>query len=233
MSVVSELFSLQELDIALDRAISRLKEIEEALKETEELREARQALEEKENAVQLLRDRQKELEWQVEEVRSKATEVESKLYGGSVRNPKELSDLDADLRALRTQTGKREDTLLSLLVELDDAESERSKAGELFAVMQRDFEAQSEQLNAERARLEPEAEELKASREQRASSVDRSALRLYELLRERKGGVGVARVEQGMCQGCRITLPGAVLQRARTGVGLVQCVSCERILSVN
>jgi predicted nucleic acid-binding Zn-ribbon protein len=33
-----------------------------------------------------------------------------------------------------------------------------------------------------------------------------------------------------MCQGCRISLPMSVLQRARTGVSVVQCVSCERIL---
>jgi predicted nucleic acid-binding Zn-ribbon protein len=43
----------------------------------------------------------------------------------------------------------------------------------------------------------------------------------------------VAHVERGMCKGCRITLPMSVLQKARAGVGLVQCVSCERILLVN
>jgi predicted nucleic acid-binding Zn-ribbon protein len=36
-----------------------------------------------------------------------------------------------------------------------------------------------------------------------------------------------------MCQGCRITLPTSMLQKARAGLGLVQCVSCERILLVS
>jgi len=40
-------------------------------------------------------------------------------------------------------------------------------------------------------------------------------------------------VEQGLCQGCRISLPMSIVQKARAGVGLVQCVSCERILLVS
>ena len=61
----------------------------------------------------------------------------------------------------------------------------------------------------------------------------RPALSLYKLLRERKGGVAVARVEQGMCQGCRITLAGGGAAESARSSSLVQCVSCERILFVN
>jgi predicted nucleic acid-binding Zn-ribbon protein len=233
MSVVSELSSLQELDLALDRALSRLQEIEEGLKETEELRLAREVKDEKEAAAELLRARQKELEWQVEEVRSKASEVETKLYGGTVRNPKELSDLDADLRALKVLTGRREDALLGLLVEIDEAETNSRNARESYTEVLNAFESQAQHLKEEQARLEPEADDLKKRRAESAPRIDQSALRLYQLLRERKGGLGVARVEQGMCQGCRISLPAAVLQRARGGGGVVQCVSCERILYVS
>jgi predicted nucleic acid-binding Zn-ribbon protein len=43
----------------------------------------------------------------------------------------------------------------------------------------------------------------------------------------------VAVVERGLCQGCRISLPMSVVQKARAGAGLVKCVSCERILLVS
>jgi predicted nucleic acid-binding Zn-ribbon protein len=232
MSVVSELFTLQELDLALDRALARLEEVEAGLVETEELIQARQEKEEKEQAVDLLRARQKELEWEVEEVRTKAAEVEAKLYGGTVRNPKELSDLDADLRAIKTQVARREDALLGLMVEIDEAEGESRRAGESFAETNRQFQSRAVELTAEKSTLEPEAEDLRSRRDEKAAGIDQSALRLYRLLRERKGGVGIARVEQGMCQGCRISLPGAVLTRARMGTGIVQCVSCERIIYI-
>jgi predicted nucleic acid-binding Zn-ribbon protein len=169
----------------------------------------------------------------LEEVRLKAAEVESKLYGGTVRNPKELSDLDADLKAIKAQVAHREDSLLGLMVEIDDAEAESRKAAEVYADVDVRFQAQSVELLAEKSKLEPEAEALRNRCDEVASRADQPALKLYRLLRERKGGVGVARVEQGMCQGCRISLPGAVLTRARMGAGIVQCVSCERILFIS
>jgi predicted nucleic acid-binding Zn-ribbon protein len=90
-----------------------------------------------------------------------------------------------------------------------------------------------DELLREKDRLTPEAEELTAKRTQEASGIDSRATSLYAVLRERKAGVAVAQVERGMCQGCRITLPAAVLQKARGSTGLVQCVRCERILFVN
>jgi len=233
MTTAAELFALQEIDLALDRVTARLAEIEEALAEPDELLDARRVVEEKAAAAAALRARQKDLEWAVDEARRKAAEVEGKLYGGSIRNPKELADLQADLTSLQAQVRKREDDLLSLLVELEDAEAELAQAQATCAALEAQWEDQRQRLLQEKAELEPEVERLDALRRERSSGADRSVLGLYQTLRERRGGRAVAKVERGMCQGCRITLPMSVLQKARAGLGLVQCVSCERILLVS
>jgi len=233
MSSVSDLYLLQELDSALDRATTRLEEIERLLEETEELILARQVKEEKELAVNELRSRQKDLEWEVDEVRTKVEGVDAKLYGGSVRIPKELSDLDADLRSLKALLAHREDGLLALMVEIDEADADRRAATEAYTAMEAARSAACEELLEERSSVQPEADSLRQRRMERIDSLDRSSLSLYTLLRERKSGLAVARVEQGMCQGCRISLPAAIVQRAKSGAGPVQCVSCERILFVS
>jgi len=232
MSSVSDLYLLQELDTALDRAVARLLEIEELLEETEELTLSLQAKEEKEQRVVALRDRQKEVEWEVEELRAKAAGVEGKLYGGSVSSPKELSDLDADLRAIRAFLGRREDALLALLVEVDEAEAERNAATDTYSRIETAWSSACKDLVNERGVVRPDTDTLRERREGRIAGLDQSSLGLYTLLRERKAGLAVARVEQGMCQGCRISLPAAVVQKARVGTSPVQCVSCERILFV-
>jgi predicted nucleic acid-binding Zn-ribbon protein len=233
MSSVSDLYLLQELDSALDQATARLEEIERLLEETEELILARQVKEESDLAVDELRSRQKDIDWQVEEVRTKVASVDTKLYGGSVRNPKELSDLDADLRSLKALLAHREDGLLGLMVDIDEAEVKRSAATDAYTRIEAAWSAACKALLEERSSVEPDADSLRQRRLERTDALDRSSLSLYTLLRERKSGLAVAGVEQGMCQGCRITLPAAVVQRAKAGVGPVQCVSCERILFVN
>lgn len=232
MTAVTDLFALQEIDLALDRARVRLAEIEEGIQETEELAAARQVKAEKEEVLASFRARQKDLEWDVDEVRSKASEMEAKLYAGTVRNPKELSDLDADVRSLKAQAAKREDVLLALMEEAEAADAECRGAEAEYLRIESAWKANRTGLLEEKAELEPEVERLEAQRGQQVAEIGRPSLGLYQLLRERRGGQAVARVDRGMCQGCRISLPMSVIQKARTGVGLVQCVSCERILLV-
>ena len=233
MATAPDLFALQETDLALDRSQARLAEIEAQLVESEELVSAREAVEEKRTVVEGLRSHLSEAEWSVEEMRGKASEVEGKLYGGKVTNPKELGDLDADLRSLRTQVAKREDTLLALLVEIDDAEKQMGVAGSEYAGIEDGWKQKQGELLKEKAQIEPEVASLQARREQQSALIDRPSMGLYQLLRDRHAGRAVARLERGMCQGCRITLPMSLLQKARSGSGLVQCVSCERILLVS
>jgi len=233
MATAPDLFALQETDQALDRFQARLSEIEAQLVESEELVSAREAVEERRRVVEELRSHLSGAETTVEDVRAKAAEVESKLYGGKVTNPKELSDLDADLRSIKHLIATREDTLLALLVEIDEADKQLGSANSAYSEIESGWNQEQEALLREKAQIEPEVASLQARREQQAPGIDGPSLRLYQLLRDRHGGRAVARLERGMCQGCRITLPVSFLQKARSGIGIVQCVSCERILLVS
>src|SRR3989304_3945034 len=196
MTTAAELHALQETDLAMDSAVAKLNEVEAQLGETEELVAARELVEQRRGEVRQIQERQKSLDWDAEEVRQKALEIEGKLYGGIVKNPKELEDLQADLSSLRSHLRKREEALLGGV-------------------------------------LKGEIQALEAKRPRQLEGMDRAALSLYQTLRERRQGAAVAVVERGLCQGCRITLPISLLQKSRSGLGLVQCVSSARAGVVN
>lgn len=234
MTAVADLLLLQDTDHALDKALARLSEIETGLGESEELIGARDVAAEKAAAITSLRAQQKDLELAADEVRNKAAEIEKKLYGGTVKNPKELQDYDAELRNLKELTRKREDEVIVVLEQIEAADAERQTADDEVARIEATWRDGQEHLLSEKAQVEPEVARLQAIRNSQATDVDRRLISLYDVLRERRGGTAVARVERGMCQGCRITLPMSVLQRARGAGGpVIQCVSCERILLVN
>jgi uncharacterized protein len=233
MVTAPELYALQETDQALDKAKGRLAEIEAQLGENEEMILAQEAAAEKRGAVDQLRSHLSDAEYAVEEIRTKAAAVETKLYGGTVTNPKELNDLNDDLKSLRHQVATREDTLLGLLVDIEEADAQLATAQARYDEVEAEWKRRQDELLYEKAELEPQIASLQARQAAQVPAVDRGSLRLYELLRERHGGYAVALVERGMCQGCRITLPMSLLQKVRSGVGLVQCVSCERILLVS
>ncbi len=233
MTTAAELFALQETDLANDSTVTRLAEVEAQLGETEELVSARELVEQSRERAKEIQRRQKEMDLDAEEVREKAAVIEGKLYGGSMKNPKELEDFQADLTSLQTQLGKREDALLEVMLELEDAEAALKEAEEALARIEDSWKADQASLRDTQATLKEELAELQAKRSRQLNGMDRAALSLYETLRERRQSTAVAVVERGLCQGCRISLPMAIIQKARAGAGLVQCVSCERILLVN
>jgi predicted nucleic acid-binding Zn-ribbon protein len=233
MTNAAELYALQEIDLAIGGRTVRLVTIEQQLEEPEELIAARQQTAEKQEGLEQPKEEQKGLERRVGEVRGKATQIEARLYGGSIRNPKELQDLQADLNALQSQVRRREDELLTLMMQVEEAEAELRAAGTALATAEDDWQGTQTALLAEKSRLEGEVTELEDRRRRQAGHYRPGELTLYDLLRERKEGRAVAKVEQGMCGGCHITLPMSLLQKTRTGLGTAQCPRCERILYVS
>ena len=69
---------------------------------------------------------------------------------------------------------------------------------------------------------------LSSQRKNLVADIDSEAIKIYERINSKKG-FAIVKVEQGRCQGCRLSLPMSDLQRARSGI-IVQCSSCGMIL---
>ena len=230
MTVAADLFALQETDVALDTARARLEETENQLGETNELTSARAWLEAATEYLSQLKSTQTDLEFEADEVRAKVATIETKLYSGEITDSREVSDFDADLQSLKSNLRTREDALLASLEQTEDSEAAMVQIQAALTDIEARWQAAQAHLQAEKAELEPEIERLRAKRDEQAAATDRAWLSLYDLLRQRRDGFAVANVERSMCQGCRITLPRNIIQKARNPGALVQCVSCERIL---
>ena len=233
MAIAAELYALQEIDSGIDVARATLAAVEEQLGETEELTAARAAVDDHREALRALHDGQRDIEWQVDDARSHVTAVESKLYGGTVRNPKELAGLNDDANMLKGQLRRREDELLNHMVKVEEQETALRQAEAVLKEVDGRWRGEQADLVGQKERLETELTELETSHQAQAERIDGRMLELYDHLRDRRQGRAVVKVERGMCQGCRISLPMSVLQKARSGFDVVQCVSCERILYVS
>ncbi|HEY8490407.1 MAG TPA: C4-type zinc ribbon domain-containing protein [Dehalococcoidia bacterium] len=230
MTRLADLMALQDLDLTLERRRQALADVRHRMADESALAAAREEAAAQQSAVERLERRQRDLETQVEDLRAHLTPLETRLYDGSVRNPKELQGLQQDVESLRRRQRSLEDQALAAMAEAEDAAA-------VLAERRREVERAEQEraralaaLRAEEAALEEEIGGLEAQRAGLAGRVDPADLRLYERLRSAKGGRAVVRLERGVCQGCRLTVPSTVATRARSGLQVVQCPSCERIL---
>jgi len=230
MTSAADLFALQEIDLLLDARRAIIADIDARLGETDELVEARESVQDAAAALDRLQKRQREFDAQLQDLDARIGPLEKKLYDGSVRNPKELTDLQKELDIFKANRGKLDDQGLQLIESLDSANRALSSAKQELAEIESDWKSSQTQLSADKIKNENDYAALDGQRDNRTNGMDKSALGLYEALRTKKQGRGVARVERGTCQGCRLTIPTYLTQSVRAGVTLVQCPSCERIL---
>jgi uncharacterized protein len=234
MTKLSDLYGLQEIDLEIDSGLAALAEAEELTGETEELLASRADAESLQQIVRELQRNVHAAEQQVEDMTAKIQPIEKKLYGGSIRNPKELSDLEEDIRSLQSRKRKLEDQLLEVMTELEDAESRLAVGRQTLTELEATWQTEEARLLREQETLKAELAELDKRRNEQARLIGPATLKLYDALRSAHQGRAVAKVERGMCQGCRISLPMTLLQRARgSDETFVQCSSCERILYVS
>ena len=229
---VKQLYDLQELDLKLAAAEKSLADVRARLADDSALTSAGEMVDRLRTRADEVGSRRRAVERSMEELGERRQAVESKLYGGEITNPKGLSAAEEEREFMLSQLREVEDKLLELMVETDDIQLERGRAEETLERLQAERPVEEAGLLETEQRLTGELDSLGKSREKIAPSVSPDLLSLYDSLRKTKGGRAVARVERGMCQGCRISLPTMELQRARSAQRVTRCGSCQRIIYV-
>ena len=222
-----------------DSAIARLNHRKETLPEAQSLSQVTDTLAELEADLEIANKQAQEiareqdrLEGEIELLEQKIAREEKRLFSGGVSNPKELSALQAEVAMLKKQRGDMEDSLLEVMVQREQATATLAR-----------LRAEQEQATVDKARLTKEVAALTqeidtdlnghlTERSELAGAVPEEVLRLYESLRETKGGVGAAALRGGTCAGCHTQLPAKEVERLKAEGGLQRCDNCRRILVI-
>ncbi len=228
MSVANQLYQLQEVDLAIESNEQALSQIASQLGESEAVIRAQTELTLERQRLEELRHQQRSTEWEIDDLSNKTSATEDKLYSGRIGNPKELANLQHEVEILKASRDQLEDKALAVMeqVELTTA-GVASKSSELKTI-EAEWRNQQQQLSTDMEQLKTILSELNHRRQLLLAKIDPQAVEFYSELKKQKG-TAVARVEQGICCGCRISLPTTELQRARSD-SLVRCNSCGRIL---
>jgi len=228
MSIAQQLYQLQQVDLKLAANQQSQDRVNSQLGESQELAQVKVRLEAERQRLEELERQQHDVEWEVDDLTTKLKATEEQLFGGKIRNPKELTNLQREADDLKARSSQMEDRVLELM---DQTEAITRGIADLtsdLSKLETEWRSQQEKLSVEMAELKAVHARLSEERQQLAAGIVPGTIEIYEQLRLRRG-TAVAKVEQGMCRGCQITLPTTGLQQVRGG-GLVRCGSCGRIL---
>jgi predicted nucleic acid-binding Zn-ribbon protein len=175
---------------------------------------------------------QKRLEDDAASVEAKAAAEDKRLYGGTVTSAKELQAIQEEIGALQRRQSTLEDGVLELMVQIEPLDEQLAAFASQRAELQGRADALATAIETTEREIDAQIAAVEAERAALASSVPAPTLAEYDSLRQRLGGVAVAKLEGGSCRGCHLQLSAVELDRIRRlpKDAVVHCEECGRIL---
>lgn len=230
MNPAFHLYRLQLIDTPIDQIEASLREIEILLSSDPAVNQAQVDAEEADKFIRQARANLKQIEFAVHEQQIKIGQSEVALYGGRIRNPKELQDLQKEIASLKKHLTVLEDQQLGAMMAVEDGETGEQSTQAALNQAKANFAERSAGLLGQKDLLERNLERLQTERKTALSLPSKETLQVYEQLRKRKSGIAVTTITDGSCSVCGTTIRPSELQAARAAQVLVFCSSCGRIL---
>jgi predicted nucleic acid-binding Zn-ribbon protein len=228
MSLAKRVYELQQVELSIQGHIRQLGEMDLRIRHNDLFEQAEAGLKVAEIDRAGIEKQYKELDAEAETLRAQIRQITDKLYGGKIKNPKELVGYEQEAGMIKATLAKKDDVLLDMMEKLESGKVVIKKLKEAYKIANSAWESEKIELQVQVDVAKKELNELEKKRGELLTSIDKDALAAYEGVKGRKGQA-VVKVEQGRCLGCRVALSINELQRAR-GNAIVTCGNCGRIL---
>jgi hypothetical protein len=147
-----------------------------------------------------------------------------------VKTNREYVAMQHEIETATAEVRGIEDRLLELLVSADEL-AEGARRAEAGAKKARaDADAALRALDEERVALDAAVARGAAARQEVAPQLEERWLRLFDQIREKRGGLAVVEVREGHCTACRLRLRPQVINDLLRLDTIHQCSGCSRIL---
>lgn len=230
MSRSSYLLRLQQIDSQRDIHLDRLAELSQLLENDQNVMQSLSKLEDAQLASEKVRRAYRLVQEEFDSVEEKRRASELRLYGGTVKNPKELQDLTNEVAALGRRLQILEDRQLETMLIQDDADEAEASARSEYVGIESAWKASQRVLASEQLEHQSEVARLDGEREVVLEPINLEHRQTYEKLRDSKGRIAVVTLDDGVCSSCGMTPSESRVQQARVGVQIVKCGNCGRII---
>lgn len=226
---IARLIELQKIDLEilnLDRSMAEIPQsLQKAKKNSEVLLQKLNLLveiiKEKERQKNLFEEELKEEQKRLKQTQARLTQLK-----GSREYQVLIREIDETKKTIRL----KEEEILKLMEELENLQKEKVKLEEELAKVQKI-------LDEENRKYEQFCEEIKAQKavllEKRkviSQKISSGILKRYEMIREKKRGIGIAAVDGGICEGCYMAIPPQLYNELQKDNQFFECPYCKRLI---
>jgi hypothetical protein len=220
---------LQKIDVEMDKHRALLAQVNAKLANDPVLKKAQGDLAVLEAQLHAARLAAKAIDDENSTLSTKLKGVEERMYGGSVTNPRELQELQAEAESLHRTRDGLDEKQLAAIAAVEAVEQKIVGAQAVLAEAQTARSADQEVLLRDKGAVDALLAKFEGEREAALISVTPEDLVTYDGLRKQKR-VAVGLLVDGTCTACGVAPSTSRVMAALAGEDLIRCSSCNRIL---
>lgn len=231
-SDIDHLIPLHEVDSRILEIQAKADEIKRRLGSTAGLDAAKKKLDDADQRYHRIHAELKDSELTQKGMQQKAEEHEKHLYSGQVVNPREVEQIEHEIRNLRSNADKFDEKIIRLLEVAPQAEEELEKARAEFEKASHAHEDFRTKASVVGKQMQSEYRELMEKRKEIFESLPPNARTRYVAIQKGTKGTAMAKItKERQCSKCGVTVSERAYDLARQDK-FVTCDQCKRLLYV-
>ncbi|MCX8011948.1 MAG: C4-type zinc ribbon domain-containing protein [Desulfobacterota bacterium] len=194
---------------------------------------------EKEKRKQLLEKEKTSLDIVQKEKRKKELELSQEIERlkksqdklSQVKTNKEYQAVLKEIEEIKQHNSDIETEILICMEDIDVLTQKVKEAEIEYQNWIKNFEDQKSYLTRELERSKQELENQQTLRSQIIGLIEPELLKKFELIKERRQGLAIAAIQNGLCSGCNINIPPQkILEIRKSNNAIMYCPFCNRII---
>jgi predicted nucleic acid-binding Zn-ribbon protein len=225
----SNLFELQKIDKVIYDSEQELSKIPGEIKKQEHIFKAK---EEEYNNIKdslgNLKQMKEEKEQFVEEHKQMVVRKEEKLY--ALKTYQEFNETQKEIATAKKEIKETEDEIVKYMEQIEEQEKLFEKVEQDYNNLKKEFNEFIKQSGEKEKDFKKVISTNTTLRNKLVKNINAQLLSQYDLIRSRRQGVAIVKINSNTCSACFMNLPPQLVIEVRKKDKVVQCPSCQRIL---
>ncbi|MBU0665673.1 MAG: hypothetical protein KJ990_14185 [Proteobacteria bacterium] len=227
--VIAQLISLQQIDLQLDTIDNAIKQEQDSVDQKGAMLSQRESdIEDLREQINALENERRTLDLEMSEELAHVKSRQSKMM--QVQTGREQTAILKEIEDGKRNIKEKEDKTVAIMEEVESLTAQITRQQELLKEETKSLAAETSKAKETIKGINKNKQEQDSKRKQHAKAVEEKLLNKYNILRERRNGLAVVNVIQGVCQGCFMSIPPQQFNTLLRGDRHLDCPICQRIM---
>lgn len=226
---LSRLIALQQIDLQIKKLDDELANSHaEILKRQASIAEKKEKIIKHGSTIENAENRRKELEAEIETEVTRIKDRQSKLM--NVQTNREYQSLLKEIEETKKSNKRREEEIVLLMEQVESLQKKVSEQGNVCKSEEQLLSEIEEKITLLSQETLEKKGKLEKNREQQVKKIPDNLRRRYDQLLDKRNGLAITGVINGVCQGCFMNIPAQQFNEVLKGEQLLFCPTCQRMM---